>query len=346
MSVETDFENIKNLSANELAELIEYYENGDAGELYLAANTLREKYYGKKVYFRGLVEFSSFCKNDCYYCGLQRSNKNVVRYRLTPDEIFDCCEQGHKLGFRTFVLQSGEDLYYTDSMMCGIVSEIKKRFPDCAVTLSLGEKSKETYKRYYDAGADRYLLRHETALDDHYRRLHPPEMSLENRKHCLYNLKEIGFQVGAGFMVGSPYQTAKNLAADLLFLKDLEPHMVGIGPFVPHHDTVFANEKTGSVKLTLVMLALTRLMLPKALIPSTTALGTVDPKGREKGLRAGANVVMPNLSPVTHRKDYSLYDNKICTGEEAAECLACLSRRIASAGFEPDFSRGDAFGRE
>lgn len=342
----TDFKNIRNMGMDELAGLIEYYEKNDASALYAAANELRRKYYGKKVYFRGLIEFSSYCKNNCYYCGLQRSNKNAVRYRLTPDEILECCKKGHELGFRTFVLQSGEDLYYTDDIICGIVSEIKKRFPDCAVTLSIGEKPRESYKRYFEAGADRYLLRHETALDEHYRLLHPAEMSLENRKRCLYNLKEIGFQVGAGFMVGSPYQTAKNLAADLLFIKELEPHMVGIGPFVPHHDTVFAHEKTGSVKLTLVMLSLVRLMLPQALIPSTTALGTVDPLGREKGLKAGANVVMPNLSPVTHRKDYSLYDNKICTGEEAAECLACLSRRIASAGFEPDFSRGDAFGIE
>jgi len=344
MSVATGFDEIKRLGGRELAELIEYYENGDTSELFAAANILREKYYGKKVYFRGLIEFSSFCKNGCYYCGIRCGNKNAVRYRLSHDEIVDCCKRGHKLGFRTFVLQSGEDLFYTDDIMCGIISDIKSRFPDCAVTLSLGEKSKETYKRYFEAGADRYLLRHETALDEHYRRLHPPQMSLANRKRCLYDLKEIGYQVGAGFMVGLPYQTAENLAADLMFLRELEPQMIGIGPFVPHRDTVFANEKTGGVKLTLVMLALLRLTLPKALIPATTALGTADPQGREKGLRAGANVVMPNLSPITHRRDYSLYDNKICTGEEAAECLVCLSRRIEAAGFEPDFSRGDYIG--
>jgi biotin synthase len=341
MSALINFENISRLGGPELTELIEFYEQAETSELFAAANAVREKYYGKKVYFRGLIEFSSYCKNDCYYCGIRCGNKKAVRYRLGHDEIMDCCARGHQLGFRTFVLQSGEDLYYTDDMMCDIVSDIKRGFPDCAVTLSLGEKTKETYKRYFEAGADRYLLRHETATDEHYRQLHPPQMSLENRKQCLYDLKEIGFQVGAGFMVGSPYQTSANLAADLLFLRELEPHMVGIGPFVPHRDTIFANESTGSVKLTLVMLALIRLMLPKVLIPATTALGTVDVKGREKGLKAGANVVMPNLSPVVHRRDYSLYDNKICTGEEAAECLACLSRRIKSAGYDPDFSRGD-----
>jgi biotin synthase len=332
---------INQLDIKELTETIEYYTQNDCTELFAAASLEREKYYGKKVFFRGLIEFSSYCKNDCYYCGIRCGNKNAARYRLSPEEIMDCCVQGYKLGFRTFVLQGGEDPAFTDDIMCDIISAIKSRFPDCAVTLSIGEKPRETYKRFYDAGADRYLLRHETATDEHYSKLHPPELSLENRKRCLYDLKEIGFQVGAGFMVGSPYQTTENLAADLVFLRELSPHMVGIGPFVPHHDTIFANEQTGSVKLTLVMLALLRLMLPQALIPATTALGTVDATGREKGLKSGANVVMPNLSPVNHRRDYSLYDNKICTGEEAAECLACLSGRIKAAGFEPDFSRGD-----
>lgn len=336
-----DTNTMQTLNQKELTELIDFYSNHDCTELFAAANAERQNYYGKKVYFRGLVEFSSYCKNDCYYCGIRRGNTKASRYRLTPQEIVECCEKGHALGFRTFVLQSGEDLFYTDDIMCGIIRTIKDLFPDCAVTLSLGEKSRQTYQKYYNAGADRYLLRHETALDEHYGKLHPAEMSLENRKRCLFDLKEIGFQVGAGFMVGSPYQTTENLAADLVFLRELAPHMVGIGPFVPHHETIFADKEAGSVNLTLVMLALLRLMLPKALIPATTALGTVDPLGREKGLKAGANVVMPNLSPVTHRRDYLLYDNKICTGEEAAECLACLSRRIASAGFEPDFSRGD-----
>lgn len=310
--------------------------------LYNAALDQKRKYYGNSVFFRGLIEFSSYCKNDCLYCGIRHSNRNVRRYRLTEDEILECCAEGYRLGFRTYVLQSGEDPYYTDDCMCSIISAIKTKYPECAITLSLGEKAEETYRRYYSAGADRYLLRHESADESHYARLHPESMSLANRKKCLYTLKEIGFQVGAGFMVESPFQTYENLASDLVFLRELEPHMIGIGPFIPHKDTPFARETTTNAGLTLVMLALVRLMLPKVLLPSTTALGTIDPYGRESGLKAGTNVVMPNLSPVLHRKDYSLYDNKICTGEEAAECLGCLTRRIRSAGFEPDFSRGDS----
>ncbi len=305
------------------------------------ASEAREQHYGKKVFFRGLIEFSSYCKNDCYYCGLCRSNSRAVRYRLTEEEILDCCRMGHDLGFRTFVLQGGEDPHFNDDRMCRIVSTIKARFPDCAITLSLGEKSHESFQRLFDAGADRYLLRHETADEAHYGKLHPKELSLSNRKQCLYDLKEIGFQVGAGFMVQSPYQTFDTLAEDFLFLRDLQPHMVGIGPFIPQKDTRFRDFPTPDPSRTLVLLSLVRLMLPKVLLPATTSLGTVDRLGREKGLKAGANVVMPNLSPVAHRKDYALYDNKICTGEEAAECLACLSRRIASVGFEPDFGRGD-----
>ena len=328
----------------EIASIINYFSRAPLAEreaLFEAALEERRKYYGNLVFFRGLIEFSSYCKNDCYYCGIRKSNRNAVRYRLSHEEIMGCCAEGRRLGFRTFVLQSGEDLYYTDERMCAVIADIKEHYPDCAVTLSLGEKAEESYRRYYDAGADRYLLRHETADGQHYARLHPSEMSLENRKKCLYTLKEIGFQVGAGFMVESPYQTFENLASDMIFLRELRPHMIGIGPFIPHRDTIFAGEKTPSVDLTLIMLALIRIMLPEALIPSTTALGTIDPQGREKGLKAGANVVMPNLSPPRHRKDYSLYDSKICTGEEAAECLGCLTRRIRFAGFEPDFSRGD-----
>jgi len=337
---------LKLLSGNkeELAAIIAYYASAPQANresLFKAALEQRRTYYGNKVYFRGLIEFSSYCRNDCFYCGIRRSNRNAARYRLSREEILECCNKGYRLGFRTFVLQSGEDLSYNDDRMCGIISDIKQRYPECAVTLSLGEKPEESYRRYFYAGADRYLLRHETAAESHYARLHPCGMSLEHRKKCLYILKEIGYQVGAGFMVQSPYQTYEDLAADLLFLRELQPHMAGIGPFIPHKDTIFADKKTPSADLTLIMLALVRLMLPKVLLPATTALGTVDPNGREKGLGAGANVVMPNLSPVQHRKDYSLYDNKICTGEEAAECLGCLSARIRSAGFEPDFSRGD-----
>ncbi len=312
----------------ELAELIRYFlENASPEELAKLsryAESLREKYYGKKVYFRGLIEFSSYCKNDCYYCGLQRSNSKARRYRLSEDDILNCCAVGYRLGFRTFVLQSGEDLFFNDERLCRIVSKIKARFPNSAVTLSVGERSRDSYQRLFDAGADRYLLRHETADVAHYKKLHSPEMSLKNRIQCLYDLKKIGYQVGAGFMVDSPYQTCETLAEDFLFLRKLQPEMVGIGPFIPHQDTRFADFYKPAADRTVTLLALVRCLLPKVLLPATTALGTIDPLGREKGFRAGANVVMPNLSPVEHRKDYSLYDNKICTGEEAAVCFGCL----------------------
>ena len=303
---------------------------------------IREQYYGKKVFTRGLIEYTNYCKNNCYYCGIRAGNQNAKRYRLTPDEIMACCENGYELGFRTFVLQGGEDPYFTDSRMLEIISNIKETYPDCALTLSIGEKSYESYRRFREAGADRYLLRHETATEEHYQNLHPANMKLSVRKQCLYDLKSLGYQVGAGFMVGSPGQTYECLAEDLAFLKELQPDMVGIGPFIPHHDTQFANEETGSVELTLLLLSMIRIILPKVLLPATTALGTIDPMGREKGLAAGANVVMPNLSPVKNRKQYDLYDNKICTGEEAAECRECLAQRVASVGYELVNERGDA----
>jgi biotin synthase len=302
---------------------------------------IRKQYYGDKVFTRGLIEFTNYCKNNCYYCGIRCGNANATRYRLSHEEILACCENGYELGFRTFVLQGGEDPYYTDEKMTEIIRDIKKSYPDCALTLSIGEKSYESYRLYREAGADRYLLRHETANEAHYRTLHPEQMSLAVRKQCLYDLKSLGYQVGAGFMVGSPGQTLECLAEDLIFLKELQPQMVGIGPFIPHHDTVFAKEPAGSVEMTLFLLSILRILLPNVLLPATTALGTMDPLGREKGLKAGANVVMPNLSPVRHRKEYDLYDNKICTGEEAAECRGCLGRRVASVGYQLVTDRGD-----
>lgn len=328
-------------SKHELAFLLETINDSELETLRKKAQKKSLEHFSNKIYIRGLVELSSYCKNDCLYCGLRRSNKNAVRYRLTKEQILSCCSSGYALGFRTFVLQGGEDGYYTDEIMCDIVSSIKSLYPDCAVTLSLGERTAESYRKLFEAGADRYLLRHETANEEHYKKLHPSEMSLANRKKCLYTLKEIGYQTGAGFMVGSPYQTYETLAEDLLFLKDLNPQMCGIGPFIPHKDTPFANEKSGSVRLTLVLISLVRLMLPKVLLPATTALGTADGKGREKGVLHGANVVMPNLSPTEHRADYSLYDNKICTGDEAAECIKCLSNRMKSIGYKIVTDRGD-----
>lgn len=325
----------------ELAFLLENINDSELEVLRKKAQKKSLEHFSNKIYIRGLIEFSSICKNDCLYCGLRRSNKNAVRYRLSKKQILSCCKTGYSLGFRTFVLQGGEDGCYKDEVMCGIVSSIKSLYPDCAVTLSLGERTEESYKKLFNAGADRYLLRHETANEEHYKKLHPPEMLLANRKNCLYTLKKIGYQTGAGFMVGSPFQTYETLAEDLLFLKDLNPQMCGIGPFIPHKDTPFAGEKSGSVRLTLVLISLVRLMLPRVLLPATTALGTADGKGREKGILHGANVVMPNLSPTEHRADYSLYDNKICTGDEAAECIKCLSNRMKSIGYEIVTDRGD-----
>ncbi len=329
----------------ELAQIIRFFfEDATVQErhaLTACADTLRREHYGTRIFFRGLIEFSSYCKNDCFYCGIRSGNPNAARYRLTHDEILTCCEQGYALGFRTFVLQGGEDPCFTDDYLCALVRDITARYPDCALTLSLGERDRTSYERLFHAGARRYLLRHETANDAHYTKLHPHNLTLAQRKECLYALRDIGFQVGAGFMVQSPYQTADTLADDLIFLRDLQPQMVGLGPFVPHRDTQFAACATPTADRTLVLLSLVRCLLPKVLLPATTALGTIDPLGREKGLKAGANVVMPNLSPIRYRKDYALYDNKICTGEEAAECLGCLSRRIESAGFVPNFSRGD-----
>ena len=298
--------------------------------------------FGNKIYIRGLIELTNFCRNDCYYCGIRRSNRNAQRYRLEKDEILQCTAEGYELGFRTFVLQGGEDLYYTTERMTDIISSIKYQHPDCAVTLSVGEQPREAYQEYFDAGADRYLLRHETADEAHYSRLHPAELSGAHRKQCLRWLKEIGFQTGSGFMVGSPFQTPDNLADDLLFLADLKPEMIGIGPFIPHHDTPFAEIPHGSVELTLFLVSLLRLMFPDVLLPATTALGTLDPVGREKGILAGANVVMPNLSPQAVRSKYMLYDNKLATGAESAQHIADLRARFAKIGYEIQIDRGDS----
>ena len=329
----------RDLSDEELRELIETDAHDEA--LQKAADEVRRERYGDAVYLRGLIEFTSYCKQNCLYCGLRAGNKNAERYRLSKEEILACCDEGYVLGYRTFVLQGGEDPYYTDEMICDIVAAIKEKYPDCAVTLSIGEKPRESYERYFAAGADRYLLRHETADPAHYARLHPDNMSSENRRRCLFDLKEIGYQVGAGFMVGSPYQTTENLIADLRFLQELQPDMIGIGPYISQQDTPFRDETSGTAELTLRMLSVLRLMFPYALLPSTTALGTIHPMGRELGLKAGGNVVMPNLSPVRVREKYAIYDNKICTGEESAQCRGCLERRIESAGYRAVTDRGD-----
>lgn len=309
------------------------------------ARDITVKRFGKKIYFRGIVEFSNICKNDCLYCGIRCSNRKTARYRLEPEDIAKCCEEGYATGFRTFVLQGGEDGWFTNARMCGIIRDIKARHPDCAVTLSLGERSRESYQALYDAGADRYLLRHETADPAHYAMLHPAWQSFENRMRCLRDLKEIGYQTGCGMIIGTPGQTPATLARDMMFMSEFQPQMVGIGPFLPHQDTPFRSEAPGSVETTLFALALCRIMLPRALMPSTTALGTAEDDGRKRGVLAGCNVVMPNLSPLEVRKKYMLYDNKAGTDLTAAQGIAMLRRQMEEIGYEVVVGRGD-FGKE
>lgn len=329
----------RDLSDKELTALIT--RESDDKDLFAAADAVRREHYGTDVFLRGLIEFTNVCQNDCYYCGIRKSNAQAQRYRLTQEQILQSCENGYRMGFRTFVLQGGEDPRNTDAWVCSMVDKIKTAHPDCAVTLSIGEQSRASYQAYFDAGADRYLLRHETASEAHYRKLHPEEMSLANRKRCLFDLKEIGYQVGAGFMVGSPWQTPKELVTDLRFLQQLQPDMIGIGPFIPHHETPFADKQSGTLELTLRMLSILRLLFPYVLLPATTALGTISPIGRELGLKAGANVMMPNLTPTDARKHYDLYDNKICMDEEAAKCRLCQEGRVRSVGYQIVSDRGD-----
>ena len=329
------------LSLEEYAQLIDG-RDGEAARLLAArADAVRREIYGNRVFIRGLIEISNICKNDCLYCGIRRSNRSCARYRLEKDDILACCEEGYALGFRTFVMQGGEDAFFTDEVMTDIVRAIKARYPDCAVTLSLGERDDESYARLREAGADRYLLRHETASPAHYARLHPKEMSFANRMRCLRALKALGYQVGCGFMVGSPHQTTRELAADLKFIEEFAPQMVGIGPFIPHAATPFAGHPAGTVELTCYLLSVIRLIHPNALLPATTALGSIDPTGREKGILAGANVVMPNLSPAAVRRKYELYNNKLSDGDESAQGVAHLRQSMAASGYEIVTARGD-----
>ena len=331
----------RSLSLEEYKILIDGRNEEYASLLAEKAVRIRKEIYGNDVYIRGLIEISNICKNDCHYCGIRGGNRNCERFRLTKEQILLCCENGYSLGFRTFVMQGGEDMFFTDEIMCDIITEIKKRYPDCAVTLSLGEKSSDSYKKLYDAGADRYLLRHETADKSHYEMLHPKDLSFENRMECLKSLKEIGFQTGCGFMVGSPFQTSEHIAEDLKFIEEFMPQMCGIGPFIPHKDTVFHDKPAGTLELTCYLLSIVRLISPSILLPATTALGSIDPVGREKGILAGANVVMPNLSPLDTRKKYSLYNNKLSSGAESAQGKAELEAKINSIGYRIVTDRGD-----
>lgn len=332
------------LTQTEYGEIIKGASPEACAYLYKKAETLRWQYYGHEVYVRGLIEFTNYCRNDCFYCGIRCSNRHCDRYRLTKDEILACCREGYALGYRTFVLQGGEDPHFSPQVMADIVASIREMFPDCAITLSVGEQAYDTYALWKRAGANRYLLRHETADKGHYESLHPKAMSFDHRRQCLRDLKSLGYQVGCGFMVGSPGQTEDNLARELIFLKEFQPDMVGIGPFIPQKDTPFGKKAAGTLEQTLLMLALIRLTLPEVLLPSTTALGTIHPQGRELGIKAGANVCMPNLSPTEVRKKYLLYDNKICTGDEAAEGLRCLSESLNKIGYRVVTARGDRYG--
>lgn len=329
------------LSQDEWVQIFEEYTDSDRAYAAAAAREISRSVFGNQIYIRGIVEFSNVCKNDCLYCGIRRSNSNVQRYRLTDEEILACCDEGYAYGFRTFVLQSGEDRAYSTDRMAKIVRQIKAAHPDCAVTLSLGEKEREELVLLKKAGADRYLLRHETADKVHYERLHPADMSFDHRMKCLYDLKELGYQTGAGMMIGSPYQTSEHLARDMMFLREFEPQMIGTGPFLPHKDTPFKAQAKGSYELTLLVLSLCRIMLPKVLLPATTALGTIHPLGREEGVLAGANVIMPNLSPTAVRKKYMLYDGKICTEDSSQECRYCIQGRMKRIGYEVAITRGD-----
>lgn len=330
------------LSRDDWITLITGFTPKDAQYLFERTRAVQTLHYGNRIFIRGLIEFTNYCKNNCYYCGIRRNNRNAKRYRLTKDSILACCRKGYTLGFRTFVLQGGEDGYFTDKVLVEIVSAIRKEYPDCAITLSVGERSHASYEALYNAGANRYLLRHETYDHTHYAQLHPPELSAAHRQQCLWDLKSIGYQVGSGFMVGSPWQTPENLADDMLFLKELNPQMVGIGPFIPHHDTPFAGQPAGTLDLTLFLLGAIRLMLPKVLLPATTALGTIAQNGRERGILAGANVIMPNLSPTDVRENYLLYDNKLCTGDEAAEAVEQLRQSMQTIGYEVVTDKGDS----
>lgn len=331
----------KRLEHNEWTTLIGSFTEEDRAYAASLARSITKEHFGNKIYFRGIIEFSNICKNDCYYCGIRRSNCRLSRYRLSNEDILLCCREGYRLGYRTFVLQSGEDDYYTDERLVPLISAIRAKYPDCAVTLSIGERSRQSYEALFAAGASRYLLRHETANAGHYAKLHPEGMSFEHRINCLWQLKEIGYQTGCGMMVGTPFQTPETLAQDMELICEFQPAMVGIGPFIPHRDTPFGAEKAGSQELTLFLLSLTRIMLPRVLLPSTTALGTVAADGRINGVLAGCNVVMPNLSPLSVRKKYMLYDNKAGTEADAETGLLQLKKQMESIGREVVTGRGD-----
>ena len=331
----------KKLELKEWEQLLGTFTDEDRAYAGNIARNIAVSKFGKKIFFRGIVEFTNICRNNCKYCGIRRGNKNLVRYRLTKNEILDCCNDGYKAGYRTFVLQGGEDMFFTDEKMVDIISSIHEKYPDCAITLSIGERERESYEKFFKAGATRFLLRHETADEDHYNKLHPAELSWKHRMNCLKNLKDIGYQTGCGPMIGSPYQSVTTLAEDMVFMGEFKPAMIGTGPFIPHHDTPFKDFPSGNVNTTLMVLSLCRIMLPDVLLPATTALGTAKNNGRQEGVLAGANVIMPNLSPVNVRKNYMLYDHKKITGDDAGENLKLIQDNMKEIGYEVVIDKGD-----
>ncbi len=346
--IETIFKRIdegRGLDRKELRYLLENREDLEEA-VFEKARAVADRHFHKKIYVRGLIEFTNYCHNNCYYCGIRRGNDEVDRYRLTTEEMEAAVAVGAQAGFQTFVLQGGEDAYFTDERLADWLRRIKRIQPGCAITLSVGERSRQSYARLKEAGADRFLLRHETYDPEHYKKLHPKEMDRERRLACLYELKALGYQVGSGFMVGSPYQSTENLVEDFMFLQKLQPAMIGIGPYVRHHATPFRDFENGSVELTAMCIAILRLLFPTANIPSTTAMQTLAADGRNRGILAGANVFMPNLSPPRVRESYALYDNKAAFALEAAENLRDLKAQIAELGYEIVMSRGDFKGRE
>lgn len=331
----------ESLVREEWKQLLSISDNGQTDYIFRQAAGAATERFGKGVFIRGLIEISAYCRNDCYYCGLRRSNRQASRYRLTQEEILSCCRKGAELGFGTFVLQGGEDRAQDDGWIEAVVRAIRSEFPLQAITLSVGERTSEAYLRFRKAGADRYLLRHETRNDAHYALLHPKEMSGERRRKCLRTLKDLGYQTGAGMMVGSPGQTVEHLLDDIVFLEELQPEMIGMGPFIPAAHTPFAGQPAGSVERTLLLVALMRLRFPDALIPATTALATLGQRGRTDAILAGANVVMPNLSPEHVKGKYSIYDGKACRGNESAEGVMQLQRELETIGYHIAYGRGD-----
>lgn len=335
-------EHVAQASLTELEAILDSSDTHLEHALQVRAGAIAEQHFGRRIYLRGLIEISNVCRNDCYYCGIRSANAQVSRYRLTAEEIMSACQGGYEIGFRTFVLQGGEDPYWRGDRLVALVHRIRSTYPACAITLSLGEMEREEYEALFRAGANRYLLRHETYDSQHYQQLHPSTMSQAHRLQALHELKRIGYQVGTGIMVGSPGQTTAHLAQDLAFIRRLRPAMIGVGPFIPHEDTPLRGYPAGSLSMTLRFLALCRLMNPQALIPATTAIATLHPEGRLAAIRSGCNVVMPNLSPLNHRADYALYNNKACLGAEAAEGVALLEAQLDTIGYQIDWGRGDA----